>query len=147
MALAAALLGACQREVDNAAPEARPVRTVTVEKGEASAPIALTGRIEAGNEVALAFRISGRVIENDVKLGEQVQPGRVVAHLESQNELNALRSAQATLAAAEGQLVQADNHFERQKFLLARNVIARYSMSRRRRCKPLNRRSMQAKRS
>jgi len=125
MALAAALLGACQREVDNAAPEARPVRTVTVEKGEASAPIALTGRIEAGNEVALAFRISGRVIENDVKLGEQVQPGRVVAHLESQNELNALRSAQATLAAAEGQLVQADNHFERQKFLLARNVIAR----------------------
>jgi membrane fusion protein, multidrug efflux system len=48
-----------------------------------------------------------------------------VAHLESQNELNALRSAQANLAAAEGQLVQARNHFERQKFLPARDVIAR----------------------
>jgi RND family efflux transporter MFP subunit len=125
MALAAAFLGECQREVDNAAPEARPVRTVTVEKSQASAPSALTGRIEAEDEVALAFRISGRIIENDVKLGEQVQPGRVVARLESQNELNALRSAQANLAAAEGQLVQASNHYERQKFLLARDVLAR----------------------
>ncbi len=121
----AMFLAACQPEVDNAAPAARPVRTMTVEKRAAGAPIALTGRIEAEDEVALAFRISGRIIESDVKLGEQVKPGQVVARLESQNELNALRSAQANLAAAEGQLVQARNHFERQEFLLARDVIAR----------------------
>lgn len=123
--VSAAFLAACQREVDNTAPEPRPVRTVTVEKRESGAPIALTGRIEAEDEVALAFRISGRIIENDVKLGDRLEPGRVVARLESQNELNALRSAQANLAAAEGQLVQASNHFERQKFLLARDVVAR----------------------
>jgi RND family efflux transporter MFP subunit len=121
----ATFLAACQREADNAAPTARPVRTVTVEKRVASAPLALTGRIEAEDEVALAFRIAGRIVENDVKLGEHVKPGQVVARLESQNELNALRSAQANLAAAEGQLVQARNHFERQEFLLARDVIAR----------------------
>jgi membrane fusion protein, multidrug efflux system len=118
-------LTGCQPEVDNATATARPVRTVTVEKRAAGAPIALTGRIAAEDEVALAFRISGRIIENDVKLGEQVKPGQVVARLESQNELNALRSAQANLAAAEAQLVQARNHFERQEFLLARDVIAR----------------------
>jgi RND family efflux transporter MFP subunit len=121
----ATFLAACQPEADNAAPTARPVRTVTVEKRVASAPLALTGRIEAEDEVALAFRIAGRIVENDVKLGEDVKPGQVVARLESQNELNALRSAQANLAAAEGQLVQARNHFERQEFLLARDVIAR----------------------
>jgi RND family efflux transporter MFP subunit len=121
----ATFLAACQREADNATPTARPVRTVTVEKRVASAPLALTGRIEAEDEVALAFRIAGRIVENDVKLGEDVKPGQVVARLESQNELNALRSAQANLAAAEGQLVQARNHFERQEFLLARDVIAR----------------------
>ena len=42
----------------------------------------------------------------------------MVARLESQNELNALRAAQANLAAAQGQLTQARNHFERQDTLL-----------------------------
>src|SRR5262249_14957154 len=60
-ALAFALtVTACQPEVKTAAPEPRPVRTVTVEKHEAGTPITLTGRIEAEDEVALAFRISGR---------------------------------------------------------------------------------------
>ena len=113
-----ALLAACDRETEVAAPEARPVRTVTVEKREAGVPITLTGRIEAEDEVTLGFRIAGRVSENNGKLGDRVQPGQVVARLESQNELNGLRTAQANLAAAQGQLTQARNHFERQDTLL-----------------------------
>jgi membrane fusion protein, multidrug efflux system len=120
-----ALLAACQPEVEAAAPEARPVRTVTVEKREAGVPITLTGRIEAEKEVALAFRIAGRILENSAKLGDQVQPGQVVARLESQNERNALRTAQANLAAAQGQLTQARNHFERQDTLLKQGWTTR----------------------
>lgn len=119
------LLAACQPETETAAPEIRAVRTITVEKRQPGTQITLTGRIEALDEAALGFRISGRVLENDLKLGEQVKPGQVLARLESQNELNALRSAQANLAAAEGQLVRARNHFERQEFLLARDVVSR----------------------
>jgi membrane fusion protein, multidrug efflux system len=81
-------------------------------------PLTFTGRVEAEDEVALAFRISGRLLENNGKLGDRVQPGQVVARLESQNELNTLRQAQAGLAAAQGQLTQARNHFERQQTLL-----------------------------
>ena len=88
-------------------------------------PITLTGRIEAEDEVALAFRISGRLLENGGKLGDRVQPGQVVARLESQNELNALRTAQANLAAAQGQLTQARNHFERQDTLLKQGWTTR----------------------
>jgi membrane fusion protein, multidrug efflux system len=123
LAATAAFLAACQPEVEQAAPEARPVRTVTVEKRGLDAPIALTGRVEAEDNVSLGFRISGRILENNVNLGEQIKSGQVVARLEPQNELNASRSAQANLAAAEGRLVQARNHFERQEFLLARNVV------------------------
>src|SRR5215471_14205540 len=119
------LLAACQPETETAAPEVRAVRTITVEKRQPGTPITITGRIEAMDEATLGFRISGRVLENDLRLGEQVKPGQVLARLESQNELNALRSAQANLAAAEGQLVRARNHFERQEFLLARDVISR----------------------
>jgi multidrug efflux pump subunit AcrA (membrane-fusion protein) len=95
------LLAACQREAESAAPEIRAVRTITVEKRQPGVPITITGRIEALDEAALGFRISGRILENDLKLGEQVKTGQVLARLESQNELNALRSAQANLAAAE----------------------------------------------
>jgi RND family efflux transporter MFP subunit len=96
----------------------RPVRTVTIEKREAGSPVTLTGRIEAKDEVALGFRISGRLLENKVNLGDRVKPGDVIARLEPQNELNQLRSAEANLAAAQAQLTQAQNHFERQDTLL-----------------------------
>jgi RND family efflux transporter MFP subunit len=120
-----ALLAACGRNAETAAPEARPVRTVTVEKREAGIPVTLTGRIEAEDEVALAFRIAGRVLETDNKLGDRLAPGQMVARLESQNERNALRAAQANLAAAQGQLTQARNHFERQDTLLEQGWTTR----------------------
>src|SRR5262249_13683919 len=99
--------------------------TVTVAKREAGVPITLTGRIEAEDEVGLGFRIAGRVLENDRKLGERVEPGQVVARLESQNERNALRAAQANLAAAQSQLTQARNQFERQDTLLSQGWTTR----------------------
>src|SRR5512134_2122204 len=114
----AAMLAACRQEAEVAAPEARPVRTITAEKRESGIPITFTGRIEAEDEVSLAFRIAGRVLDNDAKLGDQVKPEQLVARLESQNERNNLRTARANLAAAQGQLTQAQNHFERQDTLL-----------------------------
>jgi RND family efflux transporter MFP subunit len=110
-------LAGCEQKIEQA-PNIRPVRTVTVDKRTAGTPIVLTGRIEAEDEVALAFRISGRLLNSDLKMGDRVQTGQLVARLESQNELNALRAAQANLAAAQGQLTQARNHFERQDTLL-----------------------------
>ncbi len=121
----ALLLAACQRETEAAAPAARPVRTTTIEKREAGQPLTFTGRIEAEDEVNLAFRISGRLLENNGKLGDRVQAGQVIARLEPQNELNALQQAQAALAAAQGQLTQARNHFERQQTLLAQGWTTR----------------------
>ena len=91
------LLGGCGQDPKTESPHVRPVRTVTVEKHEAGAPVTLTGRIEAEDEVALAFRISGRLVENDLHVGARVEPGQVIARLEPQNELNALRAAQANV--------------------------------------------------
>jgi membrane fusion protein, multidrug efflux system len=121
----ALLLTACQRETDAAAPAARPVRTTTVEKRETGEPLKFTGRIEPEDEVIVAFRISGRLLENNGKLGDRVQAGQIMARLEPQNELNTLRQAQAGLAAAQGQLTQARNHFERQETLLAQGWTTR----------------------
>jgi RND family efflux transporter MFP subunit len=125
IALTAALLVACEREVETTAPEIRPVRTITVDKRDAGLPVVLTGRIEAQDDVALAFRISGRIVETKWRLGDRVRPGQIVARLEPHNELNALRSAQASLAAAKAQLVRARNQFARQETLLTQGHTTR----------------------
>ena len=115
--IASTALAACQPEAETAAPEARPVRTVTVERRDAGAPVVLTGRIEAQDQAALGFRISGRMIERAVNVGDRVAAGQLIGRLEPQNEQNALRSAKANLVAAQAQLTQARNHFERQETL------------------------------
>jgi membrane fusion protein, multidrug efflux system len=124
-ATAALVLAACRPEAEPMMLGARPVRTVVAERNEAGTPITLTGRIEAEDEVSLAFRISGRILESDLKLGDNVQAGQLIARLESQNELNTLRTAKANLAAAQGQLTQARNHFERQDTLLRQGWTTR----------------------
>ena len=120
-----AFLAACNENTEAAAPEPRPVRTVTVEKHDVGMPVTLTGRIEAEDEVELGFRISGRLLENNGKLGDRVETGQLVARLEPQNEMNQLRSAQANLAAAQAALTQAQNHFERQDTLLKQGWTTR----------------------
>ena len=125
--LMAAILGlpACHKETEVRTPEVRPVRTVTVARQPAGETVVLTGHIEAENEAALGFRISGRMIERSVNVGDRVQPGQVLARLDPQDERNGLRSAQANLSAVEGQLTQARNNFERQRRLQQRGVISK----------------------
>ena len=87
----AVLLSGCKRETAHEAPP-RPVRTVVVETGGLGGSIVLTGQIQAEKEVALAFRIGGRIIERLVDTGDRVTSDQVVAKLDPQNELNSLRS-------------------------------------------------------
>jgi membrane fusion protein, multidrug efflux system len=105
--------------------EVRPVRTVTVAKAATDEPVILTGHIQAQDEVALAFRIGGRMVERMVNVGDRVGAGQVIAKLDPENELNNRRSAEAALTAAQGQLNYARNHFDRQRQLLANGHTTR----------------------
>jgi membrane fusion protein, multidrug efflux system len=130
LVVTAFLLAACQRETEASPPEVRPVRTVIVAKRDIGETVTYTGRIEAENETRLSFRIGGRMVERAANVGDQVEPGQVVAKIEPQNEMNALRSAQAAVSAAQAQFNEAQNNYERQKFLLARDVASRVQYER-----------------
>ena len=125
IAATAASVAACNEQTETAEAAPRPVRTVTLEKSEAGAPVSFTGRIEALDEAALGFRISGRMIERVVGVGDRVKPGQLLGRLDPANEMNALRAAKANLAAAEAKLVQVSNHFERQQTLLGQGWTTR----------------------
>lgn len=117
-ALPAMALVGCEQKQKTKAAEARPVRTVTAVKGGAGETVILTGQINAENEASLSFRIGGRIIERFVNVGDRVEPDQVLAKLDPQNELNALRSARAAVSAAEGRLVETSNAYDRQRTLL-----------------------------
>jgi len=120
-----ALLGGCSENAGDELPTARPVRTTTVENSVAANPLTFTGRIEAADEAAVGFRISGRMIERTVGIGDRVEAGQILARLEPQNEMNALRSAQANVTAARAAVTQAKNRFERQETLLGQGWTTR----------------------
>jgi hypothetical protein len=121
----ALLMAGCNQETKTEPPLPRPVRTVTVEKGAIGDAVQLTGDIRAENEVNLAFRIGGRIIERKGEVGDKVEPDQVLAKLDPQDELNTLRSAQAALNAARGQDVEAQNTFDRQNHLMERGFTTR----------------------
>jgi membrane fusion protein, multidrug efflux system len=121
----ALLAAGCNQEAKTEPPLPRPVRTVTVEKGAIGDAVQFTGDIRAENEVNLAFRIGGRIIERKGEVGDKVEPDQVLAKLDPQDELNTLRSAQAALNAAQGQQVEAQNTFDRQSHLMERGFTTR----------------------
>jgi RND family efflux transporter MFP subunit len=121
----AMVLAGCERETEVKAPEPRPVRIITAQKSEIGETVVLTGQILAENEASLAFRIGGRIIERLADVGDNVKVDQLLAKLDPQDEQNALRSARAALSAAQGQLVQARNTFDRQDTLLQRGFTTK----------------------
>lgn len=115
--LIAASLAGCNKPA-TPPPPPRPVRTVTVGAAASGETVSLTGQIRAKDEVGLAFRLDGRMIERPVHVGDLVKAGQVVARLDPQNQQNALRAAQANLVAAQAQLAEARLAFGRQQSLL-----------------------------
>jgi RND family efflux transporter MFP subunit len=117
----AALIAATVTGCDKPAPptsQARPVRTVAVEGGAEGETVSLTGQVRAKDEVSLAFRLNGRMIERPANVGDVLKAGQVVARLDPQIEQNGLDTARANLASVEAVLTQARLTFGRQQQLV-----------------------------
>lgn len=115
-------VASCNREEQATPAPVRVVRTITVEPPRQAPDLTFTGHIEAQDQASLSFRIGGRLAERLVGLGASVREGETVARLDPENELNDLRSAQAVLTAAQGDLRKAENQFQRQSHLLERHI-------------------------
>jgi len=127
-AMIAALLSgmaACGRSETPLPGVGRPVEVISVEASKLVNDIQLSGEIQAENNVALAFRIGGRVVERPVNVGDRIAAGQLVARLDPQTEQNALSAAKAALAAARGEVSTARNAFDRQDELMTQGFTTR----------------------
>ena len=128
----AALLGACrpQEEAAPVAPPIRPVRVVSVEELPGGENVTLTGNIQAQDEVNLAFRIGGQLVERRVNVGDRVRAGQVVARLDSSDARHTVDAARANLASAMARLTEARNTVARYEPLLPRGFVSRMQFDR-----------------
>lgn len=92
----------------NKPPEAvqgpRPVRVMRVQDTKALSDRTLPGRAKATQEVNLAFRVSGPLIELPVDVGDEVNKGDIIARIDPRDFEVALRSAKATYDSARAEL-------------------------------------------
>jgi RND family efflux transporter MFP subunit len=123
--LAVAALSACGKGDDETVQEIRPVRVMVTDKRLSGDTVTLIGSVRAESEINLSFRISGRMTERLVGVGDRVRRGQLVARLDTQDEESALQSARAQQSAAQAQMVEAANNFERMRGLVAQDAVSR----------------------
>ncbi len=118
-------LTACGQAETPAPSTGRPVDVISVEESKLANEIQLSGEIQAENNVALAFRIGGRVVERPVNVGDRIAAGQLIARLDPQTEQNALTAAKAALSAARGEVSTTRSAFDRQEQLMAQGFTTR----------------------
>lgn len=78
--------------------------TVKVERGDVEQTVLATGALEAQAVTSVGAQVSGTIQSLPVKLGDTVKKGDLIAQIDSTNQQNAVKSAQAALLNLQAQL-------------------------------------------
>jgi RND family efflux transporter MFP subunit len=122
--VAGLVLAGCRNETPPQAPLTR-VKAVTAEVVDYAPSIVLTGVIAAQTQTDLSFRVSGKISERLVNVGDHVVKGQLLARLDPDEQEADVAAAKAVVASNEAALRQVSAAFERQKELLARGNTTR----------------------
>lgn len=81
-----------------------PYEFTTVQKGDLSQEVSVTGRVKPAESVELAFEKSGKVAKVNVKVGDKVTAKQILATLENSDLVAQISQARASLAAQQANL-------------------------------------------
>ena len=107
LAFAAGLSG-CKSESAPYVAAPQPVRATSVTLSAATDTRSYTGTIKPRYESNLGFRVSGKIVERLVNIGDLVTPGMTLARLDASDYRLSLESTEAELEAARSSLKQAE---------------------------------------
>ncbi|GAB4565298.1 MAG: efflux RND transporter periplasmic adaptor subunit [Rhizobacter sp.] len=113
-----------------ATPAAPALASVVAEGRNAANEASHDGVVEAVRQTVIAAQVSGAIVALQVKPGDSVKAGQVLARIDSHAaDQNALAS-DATVRAARASLDVASKDFERQKQLYDKNYISQAALER-----------------
>ena len=114
-------------------PKAPPaMMTAVVGYGDVEETVLASGIVKPVKLVAVGAQASGRITAVNVKLGQTVAQGELIAEIDSVNKQNSLRTAAAAVANIRAQIAEkqanltlAQRTAERQRSVIASNAISR----------------------
>lgn len=92
------------RDTILAKPVAATLTTVTADRGTVTSVVSGTGSLVPAGRMNVNFKVAGTLTEVDVKVGDHVTTGQVLARLDAGTEQASLAQAQASLASAQANL-------------------------------------------
>lgn len=139
IAAAATLLGGCAHQVQAAPDTPIPVRTAVARGGSFSTPIEVSGTLTAVRSTTVGAAAAGRVLAVDVRVGDRVSTGQVIAQIDASQygaqlagaragasaAADSQRAAQAQLAQAQSRLQFARVTAQRMSSLYAQGAISK----------------------
>ena len=107
----------------------------TLKRGKVSAYLTVVGNLIGEQTVDIAPRTGGRLLDVNVKLGDRVRRGQVLAKVEDREIVEQVRQAEAsqevskaTIRQREADLKVAELNFERSKNLYQRQLLAKQAL-------------------
>lgn len=126
------LNGCAGKPVLNSESSSVSVKVDNVTKTDLTMNYNTSGKIEASLEVTIAPKVSGRVAEVNVKLGDQVQKGQVIFRIESKEARNQITKSEADLSIAktnfnlaEQTLKDAQTNYDRYNTLYESQIVSK----------------------
>jgi HlyD family secretion protein len=102
--VAVLLVGLIARDTVFAQPAAATIRTTTADRGTVASVVSGTGSLLPAGRMNVSFKQAGILTEVDVKVGDKVTTGQLLARIDSTAQQAALAQAQASLASAQANL-------------------------------------------
>ncbi|CAN7397679.1 efflux RND transporter periplasmic adaptor subunit [Mesorhizobium sp. LjNodule214] len=118
-------LAGCSQEKAEVKDIIRPVKVVEIGQAQTTRELDYSGSVRARTEMNLGFRVAGKVTERLVDIGQHVTSGDVLARIDPSDYDLSVKSAAASLDAAERQVETVDLTKKRAEQLYAKNVASK----------------------
>jgi multidrug efflux system membrane fusion protein len=128
----AVLLGGCKAETAISQEPVRPVKVAIVEAAPEARTLTYSGVVRPRIESALGFRVTGKMTERSVNVGDTVAVDQPIARLDETDLKLAENAARAAVEAARSRRDVAADNLERAKVLLPKAVISQAAYDTRR---------------
>jgi membrane fusion protein, multidrug efflux system len=97
------LLSGCKEEVEVQAPESRPAKFFTVKTSEEQNTRRYPAVVEANEKANVSFKVAGKIIKLNVKQGQLVNQGDLIAELDARDYELAVNRAKSQLEATQAE--------------------------------------------
>ncbi len=122
--LAMMVVVGCNHQDQQAQLLVRPVQTFRVGDNPAAKATPFAGEVRARLETLLAFRVTGKIIDRPVEVGDHVHKGQLLARLDASDYLLGTQALKAQLKSAQADRDFAKNDLARYRELLQQHVIS-----------------------